>query len=77
MRFGFAVPAYGAAVERGIAELLAAGEELGFDSAWWPDHIAVPDYAVGNLSPQQAQSFVRTAYTIVEAISNRTLVREE
>ena len=31
--------------------------------------------SAGNLSPQQAQSFVRTAYTIVEAISNRTLVR--
>ncbi len=45
MKFGFAVPAYGAAVEQGIPELLAAGEELGFDSAWWPDHIAVPDYA--------------------------------
>jgi alkanesulfonate monooxygenase SsuD/methylene tetrahydromethanopterin reductase-like flavin-dependent oxidoreductase (luciferase family) len=45
MKFGFAVPAYGAAVDGGIAELVAAGEELGFDSAWWPDHIAVPDYA--------------------------------
>ena len=33
--------------------------------------------SVGNLSPQQARSFVRTAYTIVEAINNRTLVREE
>ena len=30
--------------------------------------------SAGNLSPQQAQSFVRTAYTIVEAISNRILV---
>jgi alkanesulfonate monooxygenase SsuD/methylene tetrahydromethanopterin reductase-like flavin-dependent oxidoreductase (luciferase family) len=45
VKFGFAVPAYGPAVEQGIAELVAAGEELGFDSAWWPDHIAVPDYA--------------------------------
>ena len=45
MRFGFAVPAYGKAVDGGIAELLAAGEDLGFESAWWPDHIAVPDYA--------------------------------
>jgi alkanesulfonate monooxygenase SsuD/methylene tetrahydromethanopterin reductase-like flavin-dependent oxidoreductase (luciferase family) len=45
MKFGFAVPAYGKAVDGGIAELLAAGEELGFESAWWPDHIAVPEYA--------------------------------
>ena len=45
MKFGFAVPAYGKAVDAGIAELVDAGEELGFDSAWWPDHIAVPEYA--------------------------------
>ena len=52
MRFGFAVPAYGRAVDGGVAELIAAGEDLGFDSAWWPDHIAVPDYARAvNLSP--------------------------
>jgi alkanesulfonate monooxygenase SsuD/methylene tetrahydromethanopterin reductase-like flavin-dependent oxidoreductase (luciferase family) len=53
MRFGFAVPAYGDAIDGGaIPELVAAGEELGFDSVWWPDHIAVPDYAAAaNLSP--------------------------
>ena len=45
VKFGFAVPAYGKAVDGGIAELVDAGEELGFDSVWWPDHIAVPDYA--------------------------------
>ena len=45
MKFGFAVPPYGTAVDGGIAELVDAGEELGFDSVWWPDHIAVPDYA--------------------------------
>ncbi len=45
VKFGFAVPAYGKAVDAGIAELVDAGEELGFDSAWWPDHIAVPEYA--------------------------------
>jgi len=45
VRFGFAVPAYGTAIDAGIGELLDAGEELGFDSAWWPDHIAVPEYA--------------------------------
>jgi alkanesulfonate monooxygenase SsuD/methylene tetrahydromethanopterin reductase-like flavin-dependent oxidoreductase (luciferase family) len=53
MKFGFAVPAYGDAVDGGaIPDLVAAGEELGFDSIWWPDHIAVPDYAAAvNLSP--------------------------
>lgn len=53
MRFGFAVPAYGAGADGGaLAELLAAADELGYDAAWWPDHIAVPDYAAAvNLSP--------------------------
>jgi alkanesulfonate monooxygenase SsuD/methylene tetrahydromethanopterin reductase-like flavin-dependent oxidoreductase (luciferase family) len=53
MRFGFSVPAYGSALEgRAIPDLVLAGEELGFDSVWWPDHIAVPDYAAAaNLSP--------------------------
>ena len=32
--------------------MIAAGEALGFDSMWLPDHIAVPDYATTvNLSP--------------------------
>jgi alkanesulfonate monooxygenase SsuD/methylene tetrahydromethanopterin reductase-like flavin-dependent oxidoreductase (luciferase family) len=45
MKFGFAVPAYGSWIDRDqVRGLLQAGEELGYDSVWWPDHIAVPDY---------------------------------
>ena len=53
MKFGFAIPAYGAGADRAVvADLIAAGEELGYDSAWLPDHVAVPDYAAAvNLSP--------------------------
>jgi alkanesulfonate monooxygenase SsuD/methylene tetrahydromethanopterin reductase-like flavin-dependent oxidoreductase (luciferase family) len=53
VKFGFAVPAYGDGTDgTAVAELIAAGEELGFDSAWFPDHVAVPDYAAAvNLSP--------------------------
>jgi alkanesulfonate monooxygenase SsuD/methylene tetrahydromethanopterin reductase-like flavin-dependent oxidoreductase (luciferase family) len=53
MRFGIAVPAYGKAVQgSAIQDLVVAAEELGFDSVWWPDHIAVPAYAAAvNLSP--------------------------
>ena len=52
MRFGFAVPAYGPNAQGlAIRDLLVAGDELGFDSAWFPDHIAVPDYATRNVSP--------------------------
>lgn len=53
MRFGIAVPAYGAHADTGrIRDLLQAADGLGFDGAWFPDHVAVPDYAVKvNLSP--------------------------
>ena len=53
MKFGFAIPAYGAGADgAAVAELVAAGEEFGFDSAWLPDHVAIPDYAAAvNLSP--------------------------
>jgi alkanesulfonate monooxygenase SsuD/methylene tetrahydromethanopterin reductase-like flavin-dependent oxidoreductase (luciferase family) len=53
MKFGFAVPAYGVGADgASVAELIAAGEELGYESAWFPDHVAVPDYAAAvNLSP--------------------------
>jgi alkanesulfonate monooxygenase SsuD/methylene tetrahydromethanopterin reductase-like flavin-dependent oxidoreductase (luciferase family) len=52
VRFGIAVPAYGPGADgAALAELLAAADELGYDTAWWPDHIAVPDYATAvNLS---------------------------
>ncbi|HET6812367.1 MAG TPA: LLM class flavin-dependent oxidoreductase [Acidimicrobiales bacterium] len=53
MRFGLAVPAYGSHADPArIRDLLVAADELGFDGAWFPDHIAVPDYAAAvNLSP--------------------------
>ncbi len=53
MKFGFAVPAYGPHADGPeVRDLLVAGDELGFDSAWFPDHIAVPDYAADvNLTP--------------------------
>jgi alkanesulfonate monooxygenase SsuD/methylene tetrahydromethanopterin reductase-like flavin-dependent oxidoreductase (luciferase family) len=53
MKFGFAIPAYGEDVDGdAVGDLIAAAEELGFHSAWLPDHIAVPDYAAAvNLSP--------------------------
>jgi alkanesulfonate monooxygenase SsuD/methylene tetrahydromethanopterin reductase-like flavin-dependent oxidoreductase (luciferase family) len=45
VEFGFAVPAYGPHIDRGVVRaLVEAGEELGYASVWWPDHIATPDY---------------------------------
>jgi alkanesulfonate monooxygenase SsuD/methylene tetrahydromethanopterin reductase-like flavin-dependent oxidoreductase (luciferase family) len=45
MRFGFAIPAYGRWIDRSaLLALIEAGDELGYESIWLPDHIAVPDY---------------------------------
>jgi alkanesulfonate monooxygenase SsuD/methylene tetrahydromethanopterin reductase-like flavin-dependent oxidoreductase (luciferase family) len=45
MKFGFAIPAYGPWLDRGaIAALIEAGEALGYESIWLPDHIAIPEY---------------------------------
>jgi alkanesulfonate monooxygenase SsuD/methylene tetrahydromethanopterin reductase-like flavin-dependent oxidoreductase (luciferase family) len=45
MKFGFAIPAYGPWVDRApMLALIEAGEDLGYDSIWLPDHIAIPDY---------------------------------
>lgn len=48
-----AVPSYGRGlVGSGVRDLLQAADELGFDSAWFPDHVAVPAYAAAeNLDP--------------------------
>jgi alkanesulfonate monooxygenase SsuD/methylene tetrahydromethanopterin reductase-like flavin-dependent oxidoreductase (luciferase family) len=66
MRFGFAIPAYGAGADGGaVAELVAAGEELGYESAWLPDHVAVPDYAVAvNLSPPFLEPLATCAWAL-------------
>jgi len=48
-----AVASYGAHLDGSeLRDVLLAAEELGFESAWFPDHIAVPSYAAeANLSP--------------------------
>lgn len=64
MRFGLAVPAYGTgATSSFVAELLAAAEELAFDSVWFADHLAVPEYAAAvNLSPPFLEPMVTCAW---------------
>ena len=65
MRFGFAVPAYGPNAQgQAIRDLLVAGDELGFDAAWFPDHIAVPDYASRNVSPPFLEPLAACAWAL-------------
>ncbi len=61
-----AVPAYGPGLDPGaVAELVEAAEALGFDSAWFPDHVAVPDYAAGTaLSPPFLEPLSAIAHSL-------------
>lgn len=66
MRFGIAVPAYGGHADGGrIRALLEAADELGYDSAWFPDHIVVPDDATEvNLSPPFLEPLATCAWAL-------------
>jgi alkanesulfonate monooxygenase SsuD/methylene tetrahydromethanopterin reductase-like flavin-dependent oxidoreductase (luciferase family) len=53
MKFGVAVPSYGRHLQGSrLRDLVQAADDLGFDAAWFPDHVAVPAYAAEvNLDP--------------------------
>lgn len=59
MRFGVVVPSYGRFGEPGaVRRLVATVESLGYESAWFADHVAIPDYAVGWVPPPQLEPLV-------------------
>lgn len=46
MQFGVVIPNHGPFGDRGaIRELVQAAEALGFHTAWFGDHVVIPDYA--------------------------------
>ena len=71
MRFGVAIPSYGAgAIGSAIRDLIVAAEQLGYASAWFPDHIAVPrDAARHGLSPPFFEPLTSCAFGL--AITER------
>jgi alkanesulfonate monooxygenase SsuD/methylene tetrahydromethanopterin reductase-like flavin-dependent oxidoreductase (luciferase family) len=71
VRFGVAIPSYGArAVGPAIRDLIVATEQLGYASAWFPDHIAVPLEAAGpSLSPPFFEPLTSCAFGL--AITER------
>ena len=73
MKFGISLPVYGeSATASSVDELLAGAEELGFDSVWFPDHIAVPDYAVAvNLRPPFLEPLATCAWGLARTTSLR------
>lgn len=52
MRFSVVVPSYGAFGDpSAVRTLILAAEALGYDGAWFADHVALPDYATPFLPP--------------------------
>jgi probable F420-dependent oxidoreductase len=52
VQFSVVVPSYGAFGDPdAVRTLIAAAEALGYDGAWFADHVALPDYATPFLPP--------------------------
>lgn len=50
--FGVVIPSWGECGDPGaIREVIAAAEALGYDTAWFGDHVIVPDYAAHISAP--------------------------
>jgi probable F420-dependent oxidoreductase len=52
MQFGVVIPNHGPFGDRtAIRDLIQAAEDLGFHTAWFGDHVVIPDYATGLSHP--------------------------
>jgi probable F420-dependent oxidoreductase len=52
MRFGVAIPTWGQFGDaHAVSQLLSSVEDLGFESAWFADHVAIPTYARDRFVP--------------------------
>lgn len=74
MKFGVAIPSYGThAVGPAVRDLVVATEELGYASAWFPDHVAVPREAAGPaLSPPFFEPLTSCAFGL--AVTERIVL---
>jgi probable F420-dependent oxidoreductase len=62
MQFGFVIPAFGSlAAPSVLADLVALGEELGYDDVWFGDHVVVPAYAAGLTDPDWLEPLIACA----------------
>ena len=65
MRVGVAIPTWGpfADVEL-LSDVLARVEELGFESAWFSDHVAIPTYATDRFWPPLFEPLALASWTL-------------
>ena len=52
MKFGVAVPTWGPFADLGaLSDFVGLAEELGYESVWFADHVAIPAYATDRFDP--------------------------
>jgi probable F420-dependent oxidoreductase len=67
MRVGVAVPTWGPFSDLGVlSDYLSVIEELGFDSAWFADHVAIPTYATDRFSPPMLEPLAVAAWALAK-----------
>jgi probable F420-dependent oxidoreductase len=65
MRFGVAVPTWGPFADLGaLADFLSVVEELGYESAWFADHVAVPPYAADRFDPPMLEPLALAGWVL-------------
>ncbi len=63
--FGFVIPSFGDFTDPSVfADLVQAGEDLGFADVWFGDHVVVPSYAAKFLSPDWLDPIAACIYGI-------------
>ena len=65
MRVGVAVPTWGPFSDvEVLTEFLTRVEELGFESAWFSDHVAIPTYATDRFTPPLFEPLTLAAWAL-------------
>jgi probable F420-dependent oxidoreductase len=65
MRFGVAVPTWGPFADLGaLADFLSLVEELGYESAWFADHLAIPTYATDRFDPPMLEPLALAGWAL-------------
>jgi probable F420-dependent oxidoreductase len=65
MRFGIAIPTWGPFGDVHAAfEVIRCVEDLGFESAWFADHVAIPTYATDRFAPPFLEPLSLAGWTL-------------
>jgi alkanesulfonate monooxygenase SsuD/methylene tetrahydromethanopterin reductase-like flavin-dependent oxidoreductase (luciferase family) len=57
VRFGVVIPTYGRFADpAAVLQLISVAEELGYDGAWFSDHVAIPGYATTWVPPPHLEA---------------------